>query len=107
MQLAVFKRRPKGRPDALPGFRCTEVRIADPDVVAASGSGMHPIVVPTGDPADEVAGTLFEVTSEELSRADSYETSDYRRVEARLRSGLSAWVYVAAIELDGDKPVKS
>lgn len=102
VQLALFERRLQGRPDALPGFRRTVVRIMEADVVAASGSEVHPIVVRTGDGSGEVPGTLFEITAEELAHADAYETSDYRRIEARLKSGVSAWVYVAAADRPED-----
>jgi hypothetical protein len=34
------------------------IEISDPQVVAASGARLHPMVVETGDPADEVPGTL-------------------------------------------------
>jgi len=39
---------------------------------------------------------VFEVTAEELAAADRYEISDYMRVAALLKSGLTAWVYVGA-----------
>ncbi len=70
------------------------VRITDPAVLAKSGQRFHPIVVRSGDPADRVAGMLFEITTEELAAADAYEVSDYERVEAQLASGRTAWVYV-------------
>ena len=72
------------------------IEIADPEVVAASGATLHPMVVETGDPADEVAGTLFLVTETELAAADAYEVSAYRRIQVLLKSGKSAWVYVKA-----------
>ncbi|WP_433373313.1 gamma-glutamylcyclotransferase family protein [Actinoplanes sp. CA-142083] len=60
-----------------------------------SGETHHPILVATADRADAVAGSVFEVTDDELVKADEYEV-DYRRVEAPLASGDVAWVYVAA-----------
>ena len=51
---------------------------------------------PTGNPADEVAGVAFRVTKSELAAADTYEVSAYKRIAARLKSGLEAFVYVAA-----------
>jgi hypothetical protein len=56
----------------------------------------HPMVVVTGNPDDEVPGTLFLITEAELAAADAYEVSDYKRIEVRLKSGKSAWVYVKA-----------
>ena len=96
VQLSTFGRLLEGRPDALPGFRQTMVRITDPEVLAKSGEDFHPIVAPSTDPADAIAGTVFQVTPEELAQADRYEVDDYTRVAVALKSGLKAWVYVAA-----------
>ncbi|MEI7933194.1 MAG: gamma-glutamylcyclotransferase family protein, partial [Alphaproteobacteria bacterium] len=49
-----------------------------------------------GDTQDRVPGTVFEITAEELAAADRYEVADYKRVSAKLASGLTAWVYVKA-----------
>jgi hypothetical protein len=43
-----------------------------------------------------VPGALFEISDAELAHADAYEVGAYVRVEARLASGLEAWVYVDA-----------
>jgi hypothetical protein len=94
VQRATFGRLLVGAPDALVGFRQELVEITDSDVLAKSGERFHPIVTHTGDPADRVAGTVFAIKSAELAAADSYEVSDYERVEANLASGLRAWVYV-------------
>jgi len=96
VQLETFGRRLTGAPDALPGYGRTMVRITDPAVIAASGADHHPIVAASDDPDDSVEGMVFEITAEELAAADTYEVSDYKRVEAVLASGLRAWVYVRA-----------
>lgn len=96
VQLASFGRRLDGEPDALPGHTRALVEITDPDVLAASGQRFHPIVSASGGPADEVAGTVFRISAEELAAADRYEVADYRRVQVRLKSGRDAWVYVKA-----------
>ena len=54
------------------------------------------MVVETGDPADEVPGTLLLITAAELAAADAYEVSAYKRIEVVLKSGKDAWVYVKA-----------
>jgi gamma-glutamylcyclotransferase (GGCT)/AIG2-like uncharacterized protein YtfP len=95
VQLASFGRRLTGRADALPGWKQEMVEITDPAVLAASGKTHHPIVRP-GRKDDRVAGTVFEITAEELAAADRYEVSDYKRVAAMLASGVTAWVYVKA-----------
>jgi gamma-glutamylcyclotransferase (GGCT)/AIG2-like uncharacterized protein YtfP len=96
VQMRSFGRLLAGSPDALPGYSRVMVEITDPDVVAASGAKFHPMVVETGNQADEVQGTLFLITEAELAAADAYEVSDYKRIEVSLKSGKSAWVYVKA-----------
>ncbi|TAJ82928.1 gamma-glutamylcyclotransferase family protein [Reyranella sp.] len=96
VQLATFGRRLEGRADALPGYATSLLEIKDADVIATSGKTHHLLALPTGNPADEIAGVVFKITPEELAAADTYEVSDYKRVAVRLKSGLEAFVYVAA-----------
>jgi len=96
VQRATFGRRLQGSPDALAGYRLEPLVIGDPDVVRLSGKPVHSIAVPTGDPADRVPGTVFELDAEELAACDAYEVADYCRVEAQLESGRRAFVYVAS-----------
>jgi gamma-glutamylcyclotransferase (GGCT)/AIG2-like uncharacterized protein YtfP len=93
VQMASFGRLLQGTPDALPGWKREMVEITDCEVFAKSGERFHPIVVP-GDAKDEVAGMLFEISADELASADRYEVADYKRIAARLKSGVEAWVYV-------------
>jgi hypothetical protein len=62
VQLASFRRILSGSPDALPGYATTMIEITDPEVVAKSGMKFHPMVVETGNPSDEVPGTLSSST---------------------------------------------
>ena len=95
VQMASFGRRLSGRADAMPGWRTEMIEIIDPEVLKASGERFHPMVVP-GEPGEEVTGTVFDITADELAAADRYEVSDYQRVAVILKSGLTAWVYVKA-----------
>ncbi|MDP9838087.1 hypothetical protein J2T09_002847 [Neorhizobium huautlense] len=96
VQKSSFGRLLDGTDDAMPGFTKEMVEITDPDVLAKSGERFHPIVMSSGDPADEVAGKVFRITPAELAAADAYEVSDYKRIEVPLKSGILAWVYVKA-----------
>lgn len=95
VQLATFGRHLAGRPDRLPGHTLSLLEITDPGVLAISGSAHHPVVRPTGDPADTVDGTAFQITARELVAADEYEVDDYVRTAVTLASGMTAWAYVA------------
>jgi hypothetical protein len=96
VQLALFGRELDGRSDVLPGYAVSPRLITDPDVIATSGTAHHTIVRETGDPLDEVPGTVFRITQAELAAADRYEVSDCKRVAVRLGSGIDAFVYVDA-----------
>ncbi|HEY1793248.1 MAG TPA: gamma-glutamylcyclotransferase family protein [Opitutaceae bacterium] len=96
VQMGTFGRPLKGSPDALVGFELRMLEIDDPKVVELSGKPRHPIVAHTGNPGQEVAGVVFEVTMDEVLKADTYEVAAYRRVPTTLRSGVRSWVYVDA-----------
>ncbi|MGS0895646.1 gamma-glutamylcyclotransferase family protein [Burkholderia stagnalis] len=96
VQLATFGRKLDGRADRMPGYSLAMLEIKDPDVVATSGKTHHPVVTYTGNPGDQVSGTVFAITPDELRHADDYEVDAYRRDRVVLASGASAWVYVDA-----------
>ncbi len=96
VQMKSFGRLLSGRSDSLPGYRLTLTQINDPDVIAASGQTQHPIILPSTNPSDEIVGMAFELTESELTAADAYEVSDYKRVAVTLKSGCQSWVYVSA-----------
>lgn len=94
VQLSTFGRKLNGSHDILIGYRLSQIQINNPNVIATSGESMHPILIHTGNIADEVSGTVFNITPAELRLADKYEVADYKRVCVKLLSGSSAWVYV-------------
>lgn len=96
VQLASFGRLLEGEEDAMPGYRQDMLEITDPEVIRTSGKRFHPVVTPSADPADSVAGKVFWISAEELAAADRYEVADYTRVNVVLASGKEAWVYVKA-----------
>ncbi|MFG0501011.1 gamma-glutamylcyclotransferase [Pseudomonas putida] len=96
VQLANFGRELNGQADRMPGYRLDWVEITDPGVLATSGKSHHPIVSPSGQANDSVAGMVFQISEDELAAADHYEVADYKRVVVTLASGLTAWVYVRA-----------
>ena len=90
-----FGRKLIGKSDNLHGFNLSTVEIKNSDVVATSGETLHPILIHTGNVDDIVSGMVFEITSDELKKADEYEVEDYKRILVKLNSGISAWVYVS------------
>ena len=95
VQLATFGRGLHGRRDELVGFALSTQRVDDPAFVATSGKADHAIVRFTGRRADRVAGTVLEVTDEELAMADAYEPAGWERLPGTVASGAQVWVYGA------------
>lgn len=96
VQLSVFGRELYGRPDRLPGFRLTTIKITDPEVIRISGSDLHPMLQASDDGNDGVDGIVFEITDMDLRAADAYEEDCYVRALVTLGSGAASWVYQPA-----------
>jgi hypothetical protein len=96
VQVSTFGRALQGQPDELIGFEQTTKEIEDTAFVAASGARVHTIVRFNGREDSRVRGMAFEVSDDELVRADRYEPAGYGRVLTRLASGRQAWVYAAS-----------
>jgi gamma-glutamylcyclotransferase (GGCT)/AIG2-like uncharacterized protein YtfP len=96
VQMANFGRELTGSRDSLPGYTTSLIPIRDPAVVATSGKTHHSIAERSASQADEVLGTVFSITAQELAAADRYEVCEYTRVCETLKSGARAWVYVRA-----------
>jgi len=91
VQIANFGRELLGKKDILQGYIIGEIEITDERVIRESGKAIHPILRFTGNLADEVIGTVFDITDVELAQAD-----DYVRALATLQSGKECWIYAAA-----------
>lgn len=96
VQVATFGRMLRGTSDAVRGFELAPLQIEDEAVVAISGTAQHTMARFTGRPSDEIRGTVFAITAQELQNADRYEVAAVTRVAAVLQSGRRAWIYVAA-----------
>lgn len=82
VQKEVIGREVEAKEDILKGYSKGEIIIE---------GKIYPILVKgTG----EISGLVLQVTNEELKKLDEYETAAYRRIEEKLKSGITAWVYV-------------
>ena len=93
VQLATFDRKLSGTKETLLGYKLSKVKITDKAVIKTSGKDIHPILKKSDNVEDIVEGTVFKLTSNELSQADGYEVEEYKRVSATLKSGLECWIY--------------
>ena len=99
VQKETFGRILEGDKDTLVGYVLSEVKITDKTVIEKSGTDIHPILKATNSISDEVEGTVFEITYEELMQADAYEVKEYARIKADFKSGNKAWVYADASQI--------
>ncbi|GMW00447.1 MAG: hypothetical protein AMXMBFR84_15840 [Candidatus Hydrogenedentota bacterium] len=82
VQRELFGRIVDGTPDTLTGFSRTTVEV--------QGS-VYPDLRPK--PGGRVEGRVLLLTTDDLHRADAYETDAYIREQLILESGRAAWVY--------------
>ena len=94
VQRATYRRLLDGKPDVMIGYRLTPLTITNEEVVALSGEPIHMIACRTGDPADRITGIVYTITPAELEATDAYEGDAYGRIEVRLESGATAFVYI-------------
>lgn len=95
VQLSTFGRLLRGVRDAAVGFDLSTATVDAPEAVALSGKNQHANLVAAAEGDRRVAGTVFEITDDELAQVDTYEAVfSYRRTQTPLASGGSAWVYV-------------
>ncbi len=94
VQLATFGRALAGGPDALRGYQRDLVPVMNPALVDRYGMTVTDTIAFTGSAQSVVAGTMLEVTDDELARSDAYEAPfGYDRIVVTLMSGRTAWVY--------------
>ncbi len=83
VQRTAFGRELAGQPDALPNYELGQ-------------AGPHANAIFNGLGESRVAGTVFELSDDELAATDRYEAADnYGRIGVVLASGRQAWVYVS------------
>lgn len=94
VQLHLFGRTLLMQPAALVGYKKERIKIKVEMAVDLSREEEHVIISYNGNDSEVVDGVVLSVTQEELENAEDYETEDYKRINATLRSGKSTWVYV-------------
>ena len=104
VQLSTFGRTVECGPDKLVGYERVSLTLANPDIVAATGTATHANIVCRDSSEFQVPGSCLSVTDNELALCDRYERlADYRRTSVALESGKQAWVYTFAGRSTGGK----
>jgi gamma-glutamylcyclotransferase (GGCT)/AIG2-like uncharacterized protein YtfP len=84
IQKAVFGRALEGTSDTLSGYKIASEKVL----------GTYPVIIKTAHLTDVLEGKMYQITPQELKRADSYEGELYKRTAVVLSSGKTAWVYM-------------
>jgi gamma-glutamylcyclotransferase (GGCT)/AIG2-like uncharacterized protein YtfP len=95
VQLKLFGRLLHGTKDTLTGYKLSPMEIRDESFLSTGEENIQLTVISSPDKNDRIEGTVFEITDEELLRADNYEPANYTRIKIELGSGKKAWIYAA------------
>jgi gamma-glutamylcyclotransferase (GGCT)/AIG2-like uncharacterized protein YtfP len=95
VQINLYGRLLNGIPDTLPGYRLKSIKITDEIFLLKGEQQWQNTLVRTDNVQDEVAGTVFSLTDDELLSTDQYEPAGYHRISVTLGSGRNAWIYIA------------
>lgn len=95
IQMKLFGRKLQGSTDSLEGFKMEYIDLNTPDS-EWNARFVYPIAIPTNSSEDCIEGVVYEVSTDDLKIADTYEGSSYRRIEFVLKSGRTCWFYQQA-----------
>ena len=95
VQIELFGRILQGSGDTLIGYKVSTIEIKDESFLL-KGEQKYQLTAVISKNNDNIKGTVFEITEEELRLADKYEPVNYNRVKVVLESGKGAWIYLAA-----------
>lgn len=89
IQMQVFNKFLSGTADQLQGFKLKDLKIEE-----EFGMTDYFVATPSENPTDEIKGIVFSISSNDLAKADQFESNAYKRVEITLKSGKTAWIYI-------------
>ncbi len=95
VQIELFGRILQGSGDTLIGYKVSTIEIKDESFLL-KGEKKYQLTAVISKDNDNIKGTVFEITEEDLRLADKYEPVNYKRVKVVLESGKEAWIYIAA-----------
>ncbi|RDI57467.1 gamma-glutamylcyclotransferase family protein [Flavobacterium glaciei] len=89
IQIQVFNKLLSGTEDKLLGYKLKDFQIEE-----EFGMEDYFVAVPSENASDVINGIAFSVTNEDLIKADQFESNSYKRIQIKLQSGLTAWIYI-------------
>jgi gamma-glutamylcyclotransferase (GGCT)/AIG2-like uncharacterized protein YtfP len=92
VQETIFGRTLQGTTETLIGYTLKEILIEE-----EFGIEPYPIIMETQNSEDSINGIMYEITTQELHKVDTYEGLHYKRVEVSLQSDEVVWAYSAKV----------
>ena len=89
IQMQVFNKLLSGTEDQLVGYKLKDLQIEE-----EFGMEDYFVAMPSENLLDTVSGIAFTVSSEDLIKADQFESNAYKRIQITLQSGTKAWIYI-------------
>mgnify|MGYP003396746659 CR=1 FL=1 len=89
IQMQVFNKLLIGTPDQLLGYKLKDLQIEE-----EFGMEDYFVAIPSENPSDAIKGIAFSISSEDLIKADQFESNAYKRTQITLQSGITAWIYI-------------
>ncbi|ANW96487.1 hypothetical protein AXE80_09430 [Wenyingzhuangia fucanilytica] len=95
-QIETFGKLLPGTKDILKGYKLNNIKVLNPEIINLIDNNSHPIATLTNNPNDEIIGTVFELTNEELNKINEIAmkgNSNIKKIEVILQSGKKSWTY--------------
>ncbi len=88
IQMQIFNKVLVGTQDQILGYKLKSLQIEE-----EFGMADYVVAVPSENLEDIIHGAVFEVSHSELLKVDQFESNSYKRVQVKLKSGRTAWIY--------------
>lgn len=89
IQMQVFNKILPGTPDQLTGYKLKDLKIEE-----EFGMTDYFVAMPSENTSDFIKGIVYTISTKDLAKADLFESNAYKRVQIKLKSGVTAWIYI-------------
>lgn len=89
IQIQLFNKVLTGTKDQLLGHKLKSLQIEE-----EFGMADYVVAIPTEGTSDPIHGVVYNISSSDLAKVDTFESNAYKRVQVTLKSGTVAWIYI-------------
>ncbi|RED23750.1 gamma-glutamylcyclotransferase (GGCT)/AIG2-like uncharacterized protein YtfP [Flavobacterium cutihirudinis] len=88
IQMQIFNKVLSGTPDQILGYKLKSLQIEE-----EFGMADYVVAIPSENLTENIHGVAFEISNTDLLKVDQFESNSYKRVQVKLKSGRTAWIY--------------